>query len=184
MLRPGLTYYFNENIRFYAGYAFAHHYSDGGHLSKNEHRPWQQILWRQKHNGYATLQWLRLEQRFNKKEVNKTLVNTFNYRLRYNFSLSIPLKGKELNDKTPFISIIDEVFINMGDQIVYNVFDQNRFFLGFGYQVNSHLSAQLGYLNVFQQQAAGNKFLNIHAIRLFVFQSFDLRKNEETPETK
>ena len=99
----------------------------------------------------------------------------FNYRLRYNFSFFIPLKGKELAPKTPFISLIDEVFINFGERIVYNTFDQNRFFIGVGYQITSHMNVQTGYMNIFQQEASGNSYWSRHAIRLFLFQTLDLR---------
>jgi len=35
---------------------------------------------------------------------------------------------------------------------------------------------QFGYMNLFQQLAAGNKFRSIHTMRLFYFQNVDLRK--------
>ena len=41
------------------------------------------------------------------------------------------------------------------------------------------LNAQFGYLNVYQQGASGNNYLSTHAIRLFVFDSLDLRHKEE-----
>lgn len=103
----------------------------------------------------------------------------YNFRVRYNFSFLIPLKGKEMVAHTPFLAIQDEVFLNFGDRIAYNTFDQNRFFAGFGYQFSSHLNAQFGYMNVYQQEASGNHYLSTHAIRLFVFHSLDFRNKEE-----
>ena len=79
--------------------------------------------------------------------------------------------------KTPFIAIMNEVFLNFGKKIIYNTFDQNRFFAGVGYQLTPHLNAQLGYMNIFQQEASGNKYMSTNAIRLFVFHSFDLRSH-------
>ena len=70
----------------------------------------------------------------------------------------------------------DELHINFGKEIVNNYFDQNRFFLGFKYQFTGSSNVQLGYMNLFQQLAAGNKYKNINAIRVFFFQNFDLRK--------
>ena len=178
LLRPALTYYIKDNLRFNAGYAFVNHFPVKGlSTSRPEHRAWQQIWWNQKYTGLSTLQWLRLEQRFNHKIANDILEDgyNFNYRLRYNMAFFIPLKGKELVTKTPFIAVMNEVFLNFGGKIVYNTFDQNRFFAGIGYQFTPHLNAQLGYMNVFQQEAAGNKYTSSNVIRLFVFHTLDFR---------
>ena len=88
------------------------------------------------------------------------------------------ISEKEIAPKTVFAALTNEVFLNFGDKIVYNTFDQNRIFAGFGYQFTSHLNAQLGYMNVYQQEASGNNYFSTHAIRLFVFHSFDLRNKE------
>ena len=181
LVRPAVTYFIKDNLRVNVGYAFVNHFpAEGNETSRPEHRLWQQIWWNQKYPGLSTLQWLRFEQRFNRKIANDELQDgyNFNYRLRYNISFFIPLKGKEIVAKTPFIALMDEVFLNFGKNIVYNTFDQNRFFVGFGYQFTSHLNAQLGYMNVYQQEASGNKYMSTNAIRLFVFHSLDLRAKE------
>lgn len=182
MFRPAVTYFIKDNLRFNVGYAFVNHFpAKGLDTSRPEHRAWQQIWWNQKYPGLTTLQWLRLEERFNRKIANDELMDgyNFNYRLRYNISFFIPLKGKEMAAKTPFIAVMDEAFFNFGGKIVYNTFDQNRFFAGVGYQFTSHLNAQLGYMNVFQQEASGNSYLSTNAIRLFFFHSLDLRHKEQ-----
>jgi hypothetical protein len=181
LFRPAVTYFIKDNLRLNIGYTLATHFpAKGMKTTRLEHRPWQQIWWNQKYSGLTTLQWLRLEQRFSEKVVADEKVDGYNYsfRARYNFSFFIPLKGKELAPKTPFAAIIDEVFLNFGDRAVYNTFDQNRFFAGFGYQFTSHLNAQLGYMNIYQQEASGNNYFSTHAIRLFVFHSLDLRKTD------
>jgi hypothetical protein len=126
------------------------------------------------------MQWFRVEQRYRQTIVEGQLTDdyAFNWRLRYNFSMTIPLKGKQVVANTPFLFLNDELHINAGKNVVNNYFDQNRAFVGFGYQFTSHLNAQLGYMNVFQQLPAGNKYVNINAIRLFVFHSLDFRNNE------
>ncbi|RAW02121.1 DUF2490 domain-containing protein [Pseudochryseolinea flava] len=178
LLRPAITYFIKDNLRVHVGYAYAHHFPGKAlHTSREEHRTWQQIWWNQKYPGLTTLQWLRLEQRFNEKIIGDVKQEGYNYtfRIRYNFSFFIPLKGKALDAKTPFAAVMNEVFLNFGDNVVYNTFDQNRFFAGFGYQFSSHLNAQLGYMNVYQQEASGNNYFSTHAIRFFVFHSIDLR---------
>ena len=181
LVRPAVTYFIKDNLRFNAGYTFAAHFpAEGLTTTRPEHRGWQQIWWNQKYSGLTTLQWLRLEERFNRKVVNDVLQDDiiFTYRLRYNFSFFIPLKGKEIVAKTPFVAIMNEVFLNFGKNVVYNTFDQNRFFAGVGYQFTSHLNAQLGYMNVYQQEASGSSYFSSNVIRLFVFHSLDFRNKE------
>jgi Protein of unknown function (DUF2490) len=181
LIRPAVTYFFADNLRFNLGYAYVNNFpAKGLKTSREEHRVWQQIWWNQKYPGVTTLQWLRLEERYNRKIANDVLQDgyRFTYRLRYNISFLIPLKGKEIIPKTPFIAIANEVFLNFGTRVVYNTFDQNRFFAGIGYQFSSHLNAQLGYMNVFQQDATGNNYYSSNAIRLFVYHSIDLRNHE------
>ena len=181
IFRPAVTYFIKDNLRFNVGYAFINHFpAKGLDTSRPEHRAWQQIWWNQKYSGLTTLQWLRFEQRFNRKIANDELLDgyNFNYRLRYNISFFVPLRGKELAAKTPFVAVMNEVFLNFGGKIVYNTFDQNRFFAGIGYQFTAHLNAQLGYMNVFQQEASGNTYMSTNAIRLFFFHSLDLRHKE------
>jgi hypothetical protein len=181
LFRPAVTYFIKDNLRVNAGYALVEHFpAKGLSTTRTEHRAWQQIWWNQKYPRLTTLQWLRLEQRFNQKIVadQKTNDYTYTFRARYNFSFLIPLKGKEIVAKTPFAVIQNEVFLNFGKNVVYNTFDQNRLFVGFGYQFTSHLNAQLGYMNVYQQEATGNSYFSTHAARLFVFHTLDLRKKE------
>ncbi|HEX6890699.1 MAG TPA: DUF2490 domain-containing protein [Chryseolinea sp.] len=179
MVRPAVTFFIKDNLRANAGYAFVNHFpAEGLETSRPENRFWQQIWWNQKYSSFSTLQWLRFEQRFVRKAANDQLQDgyNFNYRLRYNISFFIPLKGKELAAKVPFVAIIDELFLNFGERIVYNTFDQNRFFAGLGYMFTSHLNAQLGYMHVFQQESSGSSYWSTHAIRFFVFHTLDFRK--------
>ena len=181
LVRPAITYFIKDNLRFNVGYAFVNHFpAKGLETSRPEHRAWQQIWWNQKYPGLATLQWLRLEQRFNRKIANDVLLDdyNFNYRLRYNMSFFVPLKGKEIVAKIPFAIVMNELFLNFGDRVVYNTFDQNRFFVGFGYQITSHMNVHLGYMNIFQQEVSGNSYVSTNAIRLFLFHSLDLRNKE------
>lgn len=178
--RAGYTYYVNDHVKLTAAYAFATRYSTTGGPNVPEHRPWQQIQWVEKKNWFTMMQWIRLEERFRQKVSAGELIDdySFNYRIRYNMAFTIPLKGKQVVAKTPFLFANNEVMINFGKEIVNNYFDQNRAFVGFGYQFTSQLNAQLGYMYVFQQLPAGNEYLKINAIRLFVFHNLDLRKKE------
>ena len=182
IIRPGVTFHLPHHINLTAGYAYISHYPAAGlQTVRPEHRSWQQLSWTRRVKKLQMMQWVRSEQRFNRKVANDALVDgyNFNYRLRYLLSIFIPLKGDFIEADTPFFAFNDEIHINAGKQITYNYFDQNRFFVGIGYQFSKTLNAQLGYMNLFQQLPAGNRFNNNHTIRLFFFNNLDLRKKDK-----
>ena len=181
IIRLGLTYYVTDAVKLTLGYAFVNDFPADNHknISVPEHRPWQQIQWHTKYGKQRMMQWLRLEERYRHKILNDNALAdgyNFNFRLRYNIWYEIPLSKKELAPKSLSFVVNDEVHVNFGKQIVNNYFDQNRFFVGLKYQTGLHSNLQFGYMNLFQQLAAGNKYRNINVMRLFFFQNLDLRK--------
>jgi hypothetical protein len=177
LARMAYIYFVNDRTRISAGYAYQDQPQHTGSPQVLEHRPWQQIQWFEKKPRFVMMQWVRLEQRF-RKTADEIDYNFTNHRIRYNMAFTIPLIQKEVKPRTPFLFVNNEVFINMGKNIVHNYFDQNRFFAGAGYQFSTHLNAHIGYMNVFQQLPAGNRYISTDAIRLFVFHSLDFRKPE------
>jgi hypothetical protein len=178
LIRVGATYYLADNVRLTAGYALVGTYLSPSGVIRPEHRPWQQIWWTGRAGRLNLLQWVRAEQRFNRSIVGDQLAEgyNFNWRFRYNIMLQVPFKGQTIQPGVPNFVLQNEAFINAGKQITYNYFDQNRFFVGISYPFNKSLSAQLGYMNLFQQQPTGNSFVSNHTLRLFLFHSLDLRK--------
>jgi len=178
LVRAGLTYFLADNLRLTAGYAYV-----GSHLSPSgiirpEHRPWQQIWWTGRSGRLNLLQWVRAEQRYNHRINGDQLGDGygFNWRLRYNIMLQIPLKGETIQPHVPNFVVQNEAFLNFGKQIVANTFDQNRFFVGMSYPFSKHLLGQLGYMNQFIQQPSGTVYVNNHTLRLFVFHTLDVRR--------
>jgi hypothetical protein len=179
--RIGLTYYANDHLKLTAGYAFVNHFPAENHsgISQPEHRPWQQVQWHVNSKRSRITQLLRLEERYRRKIKNSEELGegyNFNYRLRYNFSLMLPLSKNAFAPNTLTLALNDEIHVNMGKEIVYNYFDQNRFFIGFVYHVTAKGNIQFGYMNVFQQQAAGNRYRSLHVPRIFYLHNLDLRK--------
>ena len=179
--RVGLTYYLNDNTKLTAGYAYINFFPSDNHpnTSQPEHRPWQQVQWHTKYSRVRLMQYFRLEERFRRKiDSNGELGegHNFNYRMRYNFFFTAPIGKKPFAPGTFAWILNDEVHINFGKEIVYNTFDQNRFFAGFSYQVNPHDNIQFGYLNVYQQLSSGSSYRSIHAARVAYLHNLDLRK--------
>jgi len=181
IIRLGLTYYVTDATKLTAGYAYVSIYPADAHkqVTQPEHRPWQQVQWHTTYGKKRMMQWFRLEERFRRKILNdSTLADgyNFNFRIRYNIWYDLPLSKKGIVPKSFSFVVNDEVHINFGKEIVNNYFDQNRFFLGLKYQFTAHSNLQVGYMNLFQQLAPGNKYKSINAIRFFYFQNLDLRK--------
>lgn len=182
--RLGLMYYLNDDLKFTNAYAFINHFPEEGHanISQPEHRIWHQLQWHTKYGKIRTMQWVRLEERFRQKIKNDNELAEgyrFDERIRYNFLLNIPLNKKGIVPKSFSAILNNEVMINLSKNNIYNIFDQNRFFVGLAYNFNTHSNLQFGYMNVYQQLAAGNKYKNINAIRVFFFQNLDFRTRKD-----
>lgn len=178
LIRLGATYYLTPDLKFTNGYAYIHHYPEAGHafVAQPEHRIWHQVQFHSKVGQVRTMQWLRLEERFRRKIKNDyELGEGFrsDERLRYNLLIQVPLSKKGPVAKTFSAMLNSELMINLSHNNVYNVFDQNRFFAGVAYHFDSQSSLQIGYMNIYQQLGAGDKFKNINAFRLFFTQNLD-----------
>ncbi|NEV94677.1 DUF2490 domain-containing protein [Psychroflexus sp. YR1-1] len=100
--------------------------------------------------------------------------NAFEYgnnRTRYKLELRYAL--------TPKITLkaFDEIHINLGNKIVQNVFNQNRYGGSLLYMLKDNFGVELGYLNWFQQQESGVDFYNRHILRFTVRYAFSGKKS-------
>lgn len=180
IFRPGLTFYAYDDLRLTAGYAFVNHFPAEGHedVGRPEHRPWQQVQWFSKFPNVRLMNWVRLEERFRRKILNDSELDEgyiFNWRVRYNLLATFPLTKKKFGAGGLLFVLNDEAHVAFGKNVVFNHFDQNRFFTGLAWQISDHAQLQGGYMNVFVQQASGDRFRSIHTIRLFYFHNFDWR---------
>ncbi|RRO12503.1 DUF2490 domain-containing protein [Flavobacteriaceae bacterium 14752] len=96
---------------------------------------------------------LKLEWRY-KKPPNADSYNFTNNRLRMRMGLTY-----DINDKFT-AKLLEEIHINIGDEIVRNVFDQNRVTAGFNYKINEKFQVESGYLYWFQQSSSGVDFFS------------------------
>ena len=182
ILRLGLSWYLNSVTKFSVGYAYSTVYTTvvNKNITQPEHRPWQQFQWETKHGKAKLVQRVRLEERFRREILHDTIVSNnykFNFRIRYNIGYEIPLSKYGLVPKRFSLILNEDISINLGKEIVYNYFDQNRLFAGLKYQINRQHNLTVGYMNLFQQTAAGNKYIHINGVRFIYFQNFNWVKN-------
>ncbi len=90
----------------------------------------------------------------------------FTDRVRYLISFTIPIFKKK---SLPSLVISDEILFQFGKDVVYNTFDQNRFFIGIKETISPTLCFDLGYMNVYQEKKSGYQYDMNHTLRLFFY---------------
>lgn len=147
LLRAGVTYKpKNADIKFTLGYG---NITSGSYGSDNstssENRIYQEALFPvQFGSRFYLYNRFRYEQRFVEGQ-------DFRTRYRYNLFLNIALNKAEMEKKTLYLSLYDEIFINgqrsIGDGNTVEIFDRNRFYVGLGYIIKKGLRIQFGIMN-------------------------------------
>lgn len=183
IIRPGITYFANDRLRFTAGYAYVNFFPADDHpgMSQPEHRPWQQGYWQVLGKRSRLVNTVRLEERYRRKIKNADELGEgyhFNFRARYNTLLFLPLSSNAFAPNTLSFSVNDEILVNFGKQVVNNYFDQNRLLVGFAYHVTAMDYLHFGYMNLFQQLAAGNQYRMFHVARVYFYHNVDLRSKK------
>lgn len=100
----------------------------------SENRLWQQIIWNKSFESFRIEHRLRAEQRFTSAG--------YRNRFRYRISAIVPLNKKVITSKTLFLNSSNEFHFN--NENVF--FEQNRFYLGGGYNFSNQLSLQMGWI--------------------------------------
>jgi len=180
-LRFGALYNVTKNfsIAAGAGHMWLANKIAATELFTNENRVYQQFQVSGNIGKVSTLNRLRTEERWVQKIVNNKLTNSYRYttRFRYLFSLTVPVSK---NKYVPSLAFADELQVQMGKDIIYNPFDQNRFFTGIKQQITPSLSCDFGYMLVYQQKLSGYQYTKANTLRWYFYWKPDLRKKHKT----
>lgn len=150
LLRAGLGYNLtpsNNNILLGYGFIYSEPYigNSGDKIGFDEHRVYQQFITRQSFGRVSLQHRYRFEQRF--------FADDFRLRLRYFLGLNWALNHPQMQDKTLYLSVYNELFLNSKG----NYFDRNRFYGGLGYRFSKNVRIELGVLNQALQNSARNQ---------------------------
>ena len=147
LLRGGVTYKPKKaDIKLTFGYGNVTTGSYGPDKSTSaESRIYQEALFPVKFgNRLYTNHRFRYEQRFVEGQDLRT-------RYRYNLFLNIPLNKAEMDKKTLYLALYNELFINgqrnIGNGNTVEIFDRNRFYVALGYMIKKGLKIQFGVMN-------------------------------------
>ncbi|MFN8308572.1 MAG: DUF2490 domain-containing protein [Chitinophagales bacterium] len=169
------------------GYVYTWNYRYGKMpvaVPENEHRLFEQLVWKFSEGRFYFNNRVRLEQRWVEHKSSNSLDafarNGFVYsnRLRYRFQVSVPLNHRDLRSKTIYLSAYDECFISFGKAVTYKFPDQNRAYLGLGYKFSASGSVGLGYMHQLILRSNATKAESNHTIVVSFNYDFDLRKKK------
>lgn len=147
LLRTGLDYYLKDNSRITVGYAFVESYPYGEFpvaKAYPEHRIWEQYTTSQTLGKVKLAHRYRLEQRLIGNSTtgefeNGRYENRFRYQVRATMNIT---KG----ERPVYGTIYDEIFLNFGKEVAYNLFDQNRAYAAVGFTLSPTVKLETGYL--------------------------------------
>ncbi len=157
LFRTGINYSVNPRLTVRVGYANAETYNYGDHpingMGKNftEHRIYEMATLTDKMGIVDISHRFMLEQRwlgrYSSAALSKEDEWPFVNRLRYMFRMQVPLKGKTVADRTPYLATYDEICIGFGKNVNENIFDQNRLGILAGYRFSPVLRIEGGFLS-------------------------------------
>jgi len=140
IIRPGIGYVINPTTSVWLGYALVHTAEPFSKATFNERRIWQQLSLNDKFSFGTASSRTRLEER-----LVPSLGDDTSLRLRQMFKIWVPLTA------APAYSLVasDEYFLNLNnsDWGPRRGFDQNRAFIGMGYDFDKEIKAEIGYMN-------------------------------------
>lgn len=179
--RTGLSYQLKNKLRIATGITSTGAYNASG-LYKFELRPYQELFTSTGNNRILVQHRLRVEERYFRNVVNGDILSghDFNFRFRYQVSATIPLiKLSNRNlDQQLLLNVSDEIFVNAGEQIVYNFLDKNRLVIGPALQLRKNLNVGLAYNFQFSQLNAPASYASDNVIWLTVRHQLDVSNKQ------
>lgn len=186
-VRTGADYSINKHLSILAGYVYVWNPLYGKQPAtyvNNEHRIFEQVAYKHKTGRFNFHHRARFEERFlqvhsnqNGEIVDQGYTNKLS-RFRYRFMLNIPINNPAMDPKTWFVSIYDEFFLSWGKPVTFHKIDQNRIFVGMGYQFTKLVNVQAGAFYQELIKANGAKQENNIGIQVMATYNFDLTKHE------
>ena len=174
LLRPGVNYSINPSVMLSAGYCFIEAYPYGGFPVPHQfpiNATWEQVLWRADFLGLRWVQRFRLEQRWIGVVLPQPgggwAVEDWRYenRFRYMLRTTIPFKKQ-----SPwYVALWDEVFINFGENVLLNQFDQNRATVALGRKLSKTVNLEVGYMLQTLQRRGGRIWEQNNTVMVSLF---------------
>lgn len=173
LIRAGLGKRLNDQTRIIAGFAFLSFHKQG-ETTKVEYRPYQELNLVQILGKGKIQHRFRAEQRFFSFADESGIESNFNHRFRYRILYTIPLFHFTNENKLVSLNLGDEILINAGKEISYNMFDGNRLMMGSSIQINPTLNISLTYNFLFSQLNTPENFRKTHVLWVGIKHKIDV----------
>lgn len=152
-VRAGLAYEVTDNVRVAAGGNYSKSYPYGevpAQYAVPEWRIWEQLVITHSLGRLDLSHRYRLEQRSrglrSDPDVDETDVWAHSGRFRYQVKGTLPLSGDGVDPGDAYLTASNEFFIAFGENVQYNVFDQDRATFAVGYRMNRNWRVETGFM--------------------------------------
>jgi len=180
LVRPGFQWELTPGVRAGGGYTFSLVYPGGssnGRFHTPEHRIFQQLTLSHVVGDVGLSHRYRFENRwFGQHDTTSTDGDIDGWlkrqRFRYQVKATMPLGASRT-----YVTAFDEIFVNIGANVRYNVFDQNRFAAGLGVRLTPALRLETYYLNYVVLHADGRGVDRNHVWMTVLNSTHALRRN-------
>lgn len=161
-IRPWIHYQFSKNARLSVsplGYMYTNEYigklEDYDRLPFHELRTTFQFFHHYKHNNPKWMHtWrYRYELRWQEIAGTDTYRNFSRFRFRYRLRYVINRDDFYENNML-YAAVSNEIGLNIGKNVTYNTFNQNRLYVGFGYRFLDAARVELRYVNRFRTRGS------------------------------
>ncbi|MGL4596512.1 MAG: DUF2490 domain-containing protein [Bacteroidia bacterium] len=135
LIRTGIGYNLtekNNNVLLGYGFILSQPYIGGTKVETQEHRIFQQYIYKANYGRFFTQHRLRFEERF--------IGDLFSTRFRYFLLFNIPLNQPEMKKNAIYLSVYNEIFINTSKW----KYDRDRVYAAVGYCFTDFLRLELG----------------------------------------
>ncbi|AHM58546.1 hypothetical protein D770_01360 [Flammeovirgaceae bacterium 311] len=185
LLRPAINYRITPAIDFGVGYTYIRSFPYGEQPLRTivpENQLWQQLHMRHSIGKVGLMHRYRLEERWigsiQPDDEGGFMIEGSDYaqRFRYRLFARVPLYNIEEGQKQLFISAWDELFINLERDFMFSNFQQNRIYIGLGYQFSPMVNLQAGYMSQVVRKLNGFQYERNPTINVSLFYNIDLYK--------
>ena len=137
-----------------------------------EFRFWEQLLIRQNLGPIKLYHQFRVEQRW--KRSTSLMDPTYYYFNRYRYKILgyFPIIGKANTLGSLYGCMYNEIFIQQGEKVQDNAFEDNRSYVGVAYGMSKAVHLHFGYMKSFGQLSA-NTFRNHDIFRISLYHKLD-----------
>ncbi|MEZ4811077.1 MAG: DUF2490 domain-containing protein [Allomuricauda sp.] len=179
--RIGAGFSLSDKTMLATGFTYVEFYDDGNR-QQVEFRPYEEILLRGSVLRFRLNHRFRFEQRFYNPVIDGDIQsdNSFALRFRYAIMTGFTLfKLSKTNPDSKFVlNISDELMINAGKDVVYNVFDKNRFIITPTFQLNKSVSVAVAWNNQFGSTTTAGHYVHTNALWVHFSHTINLSKKD------